>query len=148
MEDRVREYQGTEQLELFPPERDSRRAFRVALIAVVLAIGAIVFVPFAFAQEVGTGLVCNTSDQIETFIADKRDNKSRIEAINTTAGKVACAVIPVAYIREADIKTATDGTKYYKIVRIFVIAVHTGYAWQQVPPLEQYTLFPSDDTPV
>lgn len=148
MEDRVRKHQGADQLELFAPERNNRRAFRVAIIAVVLAIGAVIFVPFAFAQEQGVGLICNQASEIEAYLAEKGDTATRVKAVNEKAGETACGIIPVYYIRDTEVIKANDGIKQYDIVKITIIAVHNGQAWVTVPPMEQYTLFQSSETPV
>lgn len=103
----------------------------------------------SWAQEVeqGNGLVCNTSVQIEQFIAlhnAKIPNAEAVEAINAKA-PMACAVLPVAFIRGEVVKIVASDGGYVAITAITVVATHNGVGWVHVAPTRQYTVFRTQD---
>lgn len=130
-----------------PFERPRKSVWRFVPVAVLIVVFAMLALP-SFAQEQGAGLVCNTMAQVQSFLTEKGDTATRIKAINEKAGETACGVIPVYYIRDTEVIKASDGFKRYDIVKITIIAVHNGQNWVTVPPMEQYTLFQSNETPV
>lgn len=137
-----RQHEGDDQLELFgKPKKLVWRflPYLIVLFSIVVAFAA-------NAQEIGTGLVCDTLSQVEESLA----NQGFGENVNQPkeAGKVdGCAVLPVKYFRYEDIKTVTDGRFYYIITHILVTGVFNGEMWKVVLPIEQYTLFKTKDIP-
>ena len=113
-----------------------------------LVVIAMFSVP-AMAQEIetGRGLLCDTKEQIERYLAIvETDGAAAVAAVNTEAQKEsACAIVPVAYVRVADLSTITNKHGSYKVVAIIVIGVVTPHGVQPVQPLEQVTLFKVDD---
>jgi len=93
---------------------------------------------------VGVGVICNTPEQAEHFVAlrvqgDKANHA--IAVINTEAKEPrACGVAAVIYLRDAVIATEKLDGKLVQVVRINVVAGYNGSGWQRVSGLVQYAV--------
>lgn len=102
----------------------------------------------AYAQEIkqGHGLVCDTKEQVERYIAlykKGEDGYAVVKAVNLEVGKeTACGIIPVAYFEDGPVGQVRGEAGAVSIVRVYVVAFRLGMGWQQVPPLEQYVAVP------
>lgn len=111
------------------------------LLAVMLAYPAL-------AQEIkqGHGLVCDTKEQIERYVALYKkgdDGNEVVKSVNLEVGKeAACGIIPVAYVEDEAVGQVRGEAGAAKIVRVYVVAFYTPLGWQRVPPLEQYVAIP------
>ena len=113
-------------------------------------VGAALFcfaVVFAKAQQVemAQGLVCDTAEQIEQFVAlhnQRVSNDDALAAINSKA-KNACGVVAVAFYRGDVKKSVMADGQVYDIVAIFVVGAHDGVRWIRVVPVPQHTIIPS-----
>ena len=94
------------------------------------------------AQEVGTGLICDTKAQVEQFVKLSNEgvaNEAAIGRIN--ADGQGCAILSVAYLRGdkvGEIRTKSGGAEIFAIV---VVGVNPGMGWIRGAPLPQFTLF-------
>ena len=117
-----------------------------AAVSVVLA-GAITWTAAQEIQEApdaryGSGLICDTAEQAEQFIAltkTKGDLSAAIAAVNSAAGNPqACGVATIRFVGEEEVQQA--GT--FKIVRVLVVGFNDGVKWFPVqPPHFQFTIF-------
>jgi hypothetical protein len=90
----------------------------------------------------GTGLICDTAEQVEQFVAltkTEGDLSAAIEAVNSAVGNPqACGVATIRFVAEEEVQHA--GT--FKIVRVLVVGFNDGEKWFPVqPPHFQFTIF-------
>jgi len=109
-------------------------------------IMALVLLAFASSQapadevETGTGVVCNTAEQVEAFAAAYNgDSAETLQTANVTSN--VCGILHVAYIKRETISyfIAKDGPA--EIVKIDVVGIDIGMGFLWGDPLEQYTIF-------
>lgn len=106
----------------------------------------------AGAQEVGTGLVCNTQKQVEQYVAafgETHSGEQSLFRVNSLyeGEKNVCAVSPVAFERKKTVNTISGYGGTYDIVEILVVGIPVGRIAGEVvvngfaKPETQYTLF-------
>jgi hypothetical protein len=93
----------------------------------------------------GTGLICDTEEQVDKFIALTKTEgglTAAIEAVNAAVGNPqACGLAKIHFVDEEEVRQA--GT--FKIVRVLVVGVNDGEKWFSVqPPHFQFTIFDPD----
>jgi len=95
--------------------------------------------------EIGTGLLCDTAQQVERYVVLTDQNPATaLTAVNVEAKKEnACAPGSVAYRRGRTVKTLTTKHGTYDIVEITVIAGVSQAGMMAITPTVQYTLFPA-----
>jgi len=99
----------------------------------------------AFAADiaVGRGIICDTQEQMERYVAVFKGNaKDALTTVNTEAKKEdACAAAAIAFLAGETATTArnNDG-EAYKVLRILVLGVVTDMGLQQVAPFPQFTI--------
>src|SRR5580658_10005904 len=73
--------------------------------------------------ETSTGVICNTRQQIERFIAiNDSDPVAAIAAVNAEHGDPsACAVASLAFLRSREAVTVRKADAAFQIVRILVV---------------------------
>jgi len=93
---------------------------------------------------VGVGLICNTSQQAEQFIALRSKGaapEKAMNAVNATAHDGhACGVAAIAYVRDQTVGTRKLKNMLVQIVRINVVAGFNGAGWQRVADMVQYAV--------
>lgn len=116
-----------------------------------IALGSIVvFGSPAFAAdiEIGRGIICDTQEQMERYVAVFKGNaKDALIAVNTEARKDdACAAAVIAYLARETTTTArnTNGGAY-RVLEILVLGVVTNLDVQQVAPFPQFTIKKIDE---
>ena len=84
---------------------------------------------------VGVGIICNTPEQAERFIALRAQGTAAPQALDTVNGEVndprACGVAAVAFLRDQTLKTRPMGDRLVQIVRINVVAGFNGSGWHR-----------------
>jgi hypothetical protein len=84
---------------------------------------------------VGVGIICNTPEQAERFVALRGTGTAVSSALDTVNSEVndqrACGVAAVAFLRDQTIKTMPMGHRLVQIVRINVVAGYNGSGWQR-----------------
>lgn len=105
----------------------------LTFLATGLLVTAVAGVRGAFAQEVGQGLICDTAQQAEEWVA-------YVEA-NDQQEVTGCMVAQVAFLRGEEAKAILVKRGQIHITKILVIALVTPMGLMRVPPNEQYTIF-------
>jgi hypothetical protein len=93
--------------------------------------------------EVGTGLVCDTQEQVERFIAlYDGDALSTAKSVNAAEhNPTACAVSTMAYVRGRQLATARNKDTAFQIVPILVLGVVTEAGVESVTPAPFFSVF-------
>jgi hypothetical protein len=114
---------------------------------IYLSAGVFVFaltVPSQAQQiDVGTGLLCDSREEVEQYLALTHEGDSAeavVAKINHDAGQTACAMLTVAFIRAEDIKTVPFNKGFGAIAKVAVVGVYTGTDWQPLPLVEQFMI--------
>lgn len=86
--------------------------------------------------QVGTGLVCDTEQQVERFIAFyEGDAEAAVEAVNTEErNPTACALAAIAYVPGPPRATARKKVTTFQIVQVLVIGIVTSNGVRAVEP--------------
>lgn len=86
--------------------------------------------------EIGTGLLCDTQEQVERFISlYDGDTQDTVKKVNDAEGDpAACAVVAMAYVRGRTLATAREKDKTFQIVPILVLGVVTDSGVESVTP--------------
>ena len=98
--------------------------------------------------EIGSGLVCDTLEQVQRYVQLFRGNP--VEAatqVNKEVGKEeACAFGTVAFVRGADVARVRDNEdKPVKIAEILVVGIGTTGGLMEIEPQRWFTMFPTED---
>lgn len=94
--------------------------------------------------HMGTGLVCDTKEQVALFASlfEEKGGPGALAAVNEDAKSPdACVVAGVAFVIVEKYDKVVIGGRPYVIVKILVGGVATPGGIQPVPPKEFYTLF-------
>jgi hypothetical protein len=98
--------------------------------------------------EVGSGLVCDTLEQVQRYIEVFRGNPvEAAKQVNQEVGKEeACAFGTVAFVRGADVARVRDNEdKPVKIAEILVVGIGTTGGLMEIEPQRWFTLFPTEE---
>ena len=110
-------------------------ARRSGLLALPLLL-TLCFAAQAQEVEVTSGLICDTQQQVEQFVAlydgDAKDTAERVNAAENNP--TACVVSGMAYVRGRELKTARTKDTTFQIVPILVVGVVTEKGIQAVAP--------------
>ena len=93
--------------------------------------------------EVGTGLVCDTREQVERFVAlYDGDPQSTANSVNAAENNpTACGVTTMAYVRGRQLATARNKDTAFQIVPILVLGVVTEAGVESVTPAQFFSVF-------
>ena len=93
--------------------------------------------------EIGTGLVCNSAQQVERYLTLHSNNRSpdaAIAVVNTEAhDSNACMLAAIAFVRGEALGTVPAPGGVMRIVKVTIIAAQTPGGWARVDHLVQYT---------
>jgi hypothetical protein len=92
--------------------------------------------------ETGTGVLCDTADQVRDFFAayhDGDDVGAKLQQVNDHYTPNACAFVSVAYIQGTELATLTVEAGRLHIVEILVVGAQIGGQWLSVTPAPQVT---------
>jgi hypothetical protein len=97
----------------------------------------------ANSATIGIGLICNTAQQVERYLALYKDGASAQKAMNVVnteeRNPKACGIVAAAFVvGEQHGKLVVPGGTA-KIVEITIVAAHTGRGWKTTAPTVQYT---------
>ena len=122
---------------------DALRILRYILIVALAILAVIIVGSFrAKAQEIGRGLICDTKEQVERFVAEYNgDTEATVAAINGEVLPAACAIAPILYIRGERVSEVSGGGFSFEVVAIIVIGVVTPRGILHSQPLPQFTMF-------
>ena len=93
--------------------------------------------------EVGTGLICDTQEQVERFVSlYDGDAQSTVNSVNAAEhDPTACAVSTMAYVRGPQLATARNKDMAFQIVPILVLGVVTEAGVKSMTPAPFFSLF-------
>jgi hypothetical protein len=94
------------------------------------------------APVVGRGVVCDTAEQMERFIAlrgNGNDAVVALQTVNEEAQIVACNVALVMFTGGKPIAELTIRGKLVSVIEITVHAIGRGSVWRKMPGITQYT---------
>lgn len=110
---------------------------RPGLLVLPLLLLLLLLLP-AQAQEVevGTGLICDTQEQVERFVAlYDGDAQSTAEKVNAAEhSPTACVVSAMAYVRGRKLALARNKDAAFQIVPILVLGIVTEDGVESVNP--------------
>lgn len=93
--------------------------------------------------QVGVGVVCDTSEQVEHYLTLSRSNTSpetALQIINSESkGSFACGMAAIAFMPGDQIGTVEVSGGMMRIMQITVVAMETDRGWIPVPRATQYT---------
>jgi hypothetical protein len=93
--------------------------------------------------EVGVGLICNSEQQVQRYLAlhTKDESPERaIQHVNTEAADPnACSMAAIAFTRGKEGAAVPAPGGQMKIMEIKILAAQTPFGWQPVTGLVQYT---------
>jgi hypothetical protein len=97
--------------------------------------------------EVGSGVFCDTQQQMERFVALlDGDQGAAIKAVNAEEhNPTACGTATIAYVRGPQIATARTKAGTFNIVRVLVIGVLTETGFKAAVPVAFYSAEPVDE---
>ena len=86
--------------------------------------------------EIGTGLVCDTQEQVERFVSlYDGDVADTVKKVNDAEGNpTACGVATMAYLRGRTLGTARHKATAFHIIPILVLGVVTESGVESVTP--------------
>jgi hypothetical protein len=120
-------------------------------LAMIVGTMLIVLAAKARADEItaGRGVICDTAAQTEQFIRINGESNPEAALAAVNKDKLACAVMPVVYVRREKVSQLTVNGLLVEITRITVMAAADGHGgWRQVLPNDQFTVFAAAGTPV
>lgn len=124
--------------------------FICAALCVALFCIAYSFPVRANDAQAGTGLVCDTKEQVALFasLAEENGAQGALTAVNDDAGTPdACVVASVVFVVVEKLDAIQIGGRPYQIVKILIGGVATPAGMQPVEPKEFYTLFAAEGRP-
>jgi hypothetical protein len=93
--------------------------------------------------EVGAGLICNSAEQVERYLALHIADSAPEQAIKTVNDEVkdpnACALAAIAFVRGEQSKSVEAPGGIMKVTEVVIVALQTREGWQRVQPILQYT---------
>jgi len=93
---------------------------------------------------IGVGMICNTSDQAEEFVALRAGGAKAPDALARVNRQAhdprACGLAAIAFVPEKTLDAKAVENKLMQIVRINVVAGFDGSGWKNVPAMTQYAV--------
>lgn len=93
--------------------------------------------------EVGVGLICNSEQQVQRYLAlygKDQSAEAAIRLVNTEAANPnACLIGAVAFVRGKEGMAVPAPGGQMKITQITILAAQTPFGWQRVTGLVQFT---------
>src|SRR5262245_26505017 len=92
--------------------------------------------------QVGTGLVCDTEQQVERFIAlYDGDAETAVEAVNAEErNPTACALAAIVYVPGPPLATGRKRVATFQIVQVLVIGIITPNGVRAVKPAHFFSV--------
>jgi hypothetical protein len=113
-----------------------KHALCVAALSLMMALPS-----RAQTVEVGTGVFCDTQQQMERFVAvHDGDTQAAINTVNAEENDpTACVLGTIAFIRGPEIATARNSSGTYHIVRVIVVGVITQAGFHRAAPVASFS---------
>ena len=115
-----------------------KHALTVALFSLFAAVPA-----HSYEVETTTGVICNTSRQVEELIAfNEEQPQAAIQNVNIEErDPTACGQANVEFVRGRTMDTVRTNKATFAVVKILVIGVVTRHGVQPVTPAAYFSLF-------
>lgn len=141
MLDRIREYQGEDQLDLFSSEQRGKWALKVALSVIVVVVMAL----FA------TATLAEPTTLVRAAFCDKPEQMVEAITTNVLPAKVGdvspCVYGAAVTIIGKKVDEVTKDGKLWDIMEVLMLAVHDGKQFVRVVPTIQYIALENTDAP-
>lgn len=93
--------------------------------------------------EIGVGLICNSQEQVERYLALHVADRSPDAAIKAVNDEVkdpnACALAAIAFMRGSEAKQVPAPGGLMRITPVVIFATQTEAGWERIVPIVQYT---------
>jgi hypothetical protein len=121
------------------------------LLRLAFVLVLVCFPAAAIAQEpehdasaqVGAGIVCDSAQQIERYVALKTEGappEQAVRLVNAEANNPeACALLLIAFIPRAQVGNLSVTGGVLRVMEITVVAAATNAGWNSIPAVTQYT---------
>jgi len=97
----------------------------------------------AAAEEIGRGVLCDTPEQVEHFVAFRNkgmDAHVALQAVNQEQHNTpACNYAVVVFTSDKPVIEMTMNSRRVSILQITVLALGDGSSWKRMPETVQYT---------
>lgn len=117
---------------------------RSALFVLLLCLPARAAEQAEAQADIGLGLICDTTEQIDRFVAlrnNGRTTQGAVQSVNDEAhNPQACGIALIAFAERDSVGKKTIQGKDVSVLEITVLAVSDGSTWHRVPALTQYTI--------
>jgi hypothetical protein len=93
--------------------------------------------------EIGQGVICDTLDQVERYVAlrgNGAEASAALQAVNDQAHAAACGVALVMFSDGARVVGLTVQGRLLSIIKINVRAFGSGPGWTKIPATVRYTV--------
>jgi hypothetical protein len=93
--------------------------------------------------EIGQGVVCDTPQQVERYVALRGNGAETNIALQTVNGEAhvpACSVALVMFSAGARVAGSTVQGRLLSIIQINVLAFGNGQVWMKIPATVRYTV--------
>jgi hypothetical protein len=91
--------------------------------------------------ENGVGVLCESPQQVEQFIALHADSREAVEQINTQNNARVCEILNVAFLVGGIVAETSNDRGTWQIHKILIVGVYVGSRMSPVQPYEKYTAF-------
>lgn len=120
-----------------------RFALALALAAVPSVLQAQDIHRIDRSPQLGTGIVCDTPQQVQRYLALHTDGVSAqtaMDKVNVESDNpLACKLVVTAFVENAEVAKVTVPDGILRLVQIMIFAMMTDAGWQRVPGAIRYT---------
>jgi hypothetical protein len=90
--------------------------------------------------SIGSGLVCNTAQEVEAVVMPRdSDVQRRVMRVNDLYGKDACNIVTVIFFRGDEAKTMLVPEGVVHVVEVQIVGVRSEGVWVHISmPMDQY----------
>jgi len=91
--------------------------------------------------ENGVGVICDSPQQVEAFIALRTDSKSAVAQINAESKAPVCEILNIAFLVGGIVTEASNDKGVWQIRKILIVGLYLGPLMSPVQPYQKYTAF-------
>ena len=97
----------------------------------------------ARSQSIGTGLICDTVEQVVMFVENfQGSTEAALAAVNEKFGSATCAVVATSYYKGDKKREVRNRQGTYDVTEIIVVGHYIGNGmFMPLQPAVQYTIF-------
>jgi hypothetical protein len=93
--------------------------------------------------DVGQGLICDTKEQVEEYVAFYNEGDGTFDAlmrVNARADPPPCGIVQIAYIKGEEVGRLQMRGYTVAIVPVMIVGINLGAGWVHGSPLPQFTI--------